>query len=407
MNRKLGLVGLLMILMIVVGTTLSTSRVTGQVDRSVPGGRVSVLDFGAVGDGKTDDRKAIQAAIDAGDEIHFPEVRAFYRVLGSLQIGGSQQIGGKRLIGHRPCRGGGAFQGKPSLIHGDGTETLFVANGTTHQNRAIELQGISATNTGKPVLDLMSGVDAMVDNCSLKTFKNEDATIRIRESYNVSLRESSLFCSGGGFAVTAYQQCNVLRVQNCRLGGGDLGGAVHVEQSANVLFESNIVELGVYGLVVASGIRLDHPNAGVVDGAGACHALRVVGNYFENVQHPMVFGSALHIEKNLGQAVFGAVIESNYVGTYGFDFPLVTIGRVEAASIRGNSFWRKSGGNSAAIYATFARGANPSHPTKCIVDANHLSNGSGPFFGADEEKVGDVPYLELLNSENKIISTAP
>ena len=406
--RKFGLAGLLIALTIVVGRDfLSINHVTGQVDRSIPGGRVSVVDFGAVGDGKTDDRKAIQAAIDAGDEIHFPEVRAYYRVSGSLLIGGSNQAGGKRLIGHRPCHGGGAFQGKPALIHGDGTDSLFVAKGTTHQNRAIELQGISATNTGKPVLDLMSGVDAMVDNCSLKTFRNEDATVRIRESYNVSFRESALFCSGGGFAVTAYQQCNVLRIQNCRLGGGDLGGAVHIEQSANVLFESNIVELGVYGLVVASGIRLDHPKDGVVEGAGACHALRVAGNYFENVQHPMVLGSALHIEKNLGQAVFGAVIESNYVGTYGFDFPLLAIGRVEAASIRGNSFWRKSGGTSAAIHANFARGANPSHPRECIIDANHLSNGSGPFFGADQEKVGDVSYLELLNSENKITSPTP
>ena len=247
----------------------------GQGVRPASGGRVSVLDFGAVGDGKTNDRAAIQAAIDAGEEIHFPDVTSFYRVVGSLKIGGSDQSGGKRLIGHRPCRGGGAFQGKPALIQGDGSESLLVASGSTPQNRAIELIGLSALNVGNPVLDLMSGVDAMVDNCWLRSLKNTDAAVRLRESYNVTIRESTIGCSGGGFAVTAYQQCNKLRIQSCRIGGGDVGGAVHIEQSANVQLEGNIVELGVYGMVVSSGIRLDQPDAGNVEGAGACHALRI------------------------------------------------------------------------------------------------------------------------------------
>ena len=86
---------------------------------------VNVRDFGAVGDGVTDDRQAIQNAIDAGFEIHFPEVSAFYLVKGSLRIGGSDLAGGKRLIGHRPCRGGGAYPDRPALIQGDGSDVLL------------------------------------------------------------------------------------------------------------------------------------------------------------------------------------------------------------------------------------------------------------------------------------------
>ena len=401
MNRKIAAFGLIVSGVVMLAFYGQPDRqLTGQVERRATGGRVSVIDFGAVGDGKTNDRAAIQAAIDAGEEIHFPNVASYYRVIGSLKIGGSDQSGGKRLIGHRPCRGGGAFQGKPALIQGDGSASLLVANGTTPQNRAIELIGLSALNTGSSVLDLMSGVDAMIDNCWLRSVKNTDAAIRLRESYNVTIRESTIGCSGGGFAVTAYQQCNKLRIQNCRIGGGDAGGAVHVEQSANVQLEGNIVELGVYGLVIASGIRLDQPDSGNVDGAGACHALRITSNYYENVQHPLVIGSAMNLANHPGQAVFGAVIETNNIGTYGFDFPLMTLGRLRAASIRGNSFWRKADGKSPAILCTYAPGATPPHPTACVIEANHLINGTGPFFSGGDFKVGGVPLDQKLNAEN-------
>lgn len=402
MNQKITMILLFFaVAYIAVDFRGSARRLIGQVDRSA-GGRVSVLDFGAIGDGKTDDGPAIQAAIDAGDEIHFPEVRAFYRVAGSILIGGTNQAGGKRLIGHRPCRGGGPFQGKPPLIQGDGGGTLLVAAGKTTQNRAIEMIGLSAANHGKPVLDLMSGVDAMIDGCLFRSLKNTDAAVRIRESYNVTIRESTISCSGGGFAITAYQQCNKLRVQNCRVGGGDLGGAVHVEQSVNVQLEGNIIELGVYGIVACSGIRLDQPQAGNVEGAGVCGALRITSNYFENVQHPMVIASAMGRENHPGQVVTGAVIESNNIGNYGVDFPLLTLGRLQDSSIRCNILWRKADGKSAAIFATYSRGATPPNMTSCTIEHNRTINGSGLLLDADDVRVGTTPLLQKVKKENKV-----
>lgn len=408
MSRFLGSVTLLGVVAIVgLGSGYSIRPISGQAEKRPTDGRVSVLEFGAVGDGKTDDRAAIQAALDAGEEIHFPDVRVFYRVEGSLQIGGSNKFGAKRLIGHRPCRGGGAFKGKPPLIQGDGSAPLLIAAGSTQQNRAIEMTGLSASNPTASVLELRSGIDALVENCWFTSQKNQDATVNLRESYGVTIRESTIGCSGGGFAVTAYQQCNALRIQQCRLGGGDLGGAAHIEQSANVQLENNIVELGVYGLVVASGIRLDQPKSGHVQGAGACHSLRVIGNYFENVQHPLVIATAMNLENQPGQAVFGAVIESNHMSQRSFDFPLLTIGRLRAASIHGNSFWRKSDGRSPAIYATYTRGGNPAYPAGCVIEANHLTNGSGPFLLGEDIRIKGETLSQILQAENRVVAPHP
>ena len=364
----------------------------------MPTQAVSVMDFGAIGDGIADDRTAIQRAIDSADEIHFPDAKAFYRVSGYLNIGGTNQKGGKRLIGHRPCRGGGPVKGKPALIQGDGLWVLFCAIGDPPKNRAIELIGLSASNKAKPVLQLASGVDALVEHCWFVSTDCQYATVLLRESYNVTIAESTIGCHGGGFAITAYQQCNMLRIRDNRLGGGALGGGIHVEQSGSVKLDGNLFEIGVYGIVVGSGIRLDQPKAGMVEGAGACHVTRIIGNYFEQVKYPLVIGSGLGHAP--GSAVFAPVIESNQIGSGG-EFPLLTMGRVQAGLIRGNSFWPMGGSKSPAIYVTSApEGGDITFPSACQIESNTHVKAGGPLIGFEKAR---TPNLERsFRSANQI-----
>jgi hypothetical protein len=59
-------------------TKVSYSMITGSP--------VNILDFGAVGDGTTDDTAAIQAAIATGNPIYFPKPLAYYNVTSSIVI---------------------------------------------------------------------------------------------------------------------------------------------------------------------------------------------------------------------------------------------------------------------------------------------------------------------------------
>jgi len=59
-------------------------------NRMIEGAAVNVKDFGAVGDGVTDDTAAIQAAIDAGTSIVFPS--GSYVITSSITIGSNKSI---------------------------------------------------------------------------------------------------------------------------------------------------------------------------------------------------------------------------------------------------------------------------------------------------------------------------
>lgn len=71
---------------------------TGAVDRILTArlqDRVSVKDFGAVGDGVTDDTAAIQAAVDSGNPVFFPS--GTYALDGTIDIGAGAKLYGSGI----------------------------------------------------------------------------------------------------------------------------------------------------------------------------------------------------------------------------------------------------------------------------------------------------------------------
>src|SRR5690554_3068316 len=66
-------------------TALGTPLLAGATPREVASGDANVRDFGAAGDGKRDDTKAIQAAVDAArGAVFFP--KGTYRVTRTIEV---------------------------------------------------------------------------------------------------------------------------------------------------------------------------------------------------------------------------------------------------------------------------------------------------------------------------------
>ena len=79
----------------------------------IDGAPVNVLDFGATGDGTTDDTAAIQAAYNTGRHIYFPQASSFYLISNTITFN-SWQI----------TTGDGAY--KTKIVMSDSTKFAFV-----------------------------------------------------------------------------------------------------------------------------------------------------------------------------------------------------------------------------------------------------------------------------------------
>lgn len=133
---------------------------SGAVDRTVLAKareRVSVEDFGAVGDGTTDDQAAIAAAITAaaGGEVLFDQKT--YRITSALGV----------IPDNTKLRGAGKFA---TVIYSDFSGDLMtLGDGCTISDMTLD-QGLNDANTGKGI-NILDADDAQtIENCRIIHF---------------------------------------------------------------------------------------------------------------------------------------------------------------------------------------------------------------------------------------------
>lgn len=150
----------------------SGSRFTNRADNVV-----NVRDFGATGDGSTDDTAAIQAAITAaaGRMVYFPKPSVAYRLTDDLTINASLSIKGDKALLRRTGSNSGGL-----LI----SSTSHVAVEGLH----FEGDYTSGSISGDGAIEILNTTHVTVRNCSFKNLRG--IAIEIENGKDIEVRHN-------------------------------------------------------------------------------------------------------------------------------------------------------------------------------------------------------------------------
>ena len=239
---------------------------------------VSVKDYGAKGDGKTDDRMAIQAAIDAvnrvgGGIVNFPE-GVYIVTAPNKKMKWEPQV---KLCSHLKLQGVGMRKSVIKIADNQGAyDTIFAGNALedfSMLDLAMDANGetnpvVSTNDEQSPYLHtplyLPMAKDVAIQRCRFTNLSGVWAVYLPGRAENVVI-DSCLFDNIGGYTkndwdhscirVDGYGPCIVSNnVMTTRFGAGTTGARTAVEiHGSNHKFYNNLITGFRYGINVCSG----------------------------------------------------------------------------------------------------------------------------------------------------------
>jgi len=295
---------------------------------------VSVKDFGAVGDGVADDTAAVQAAINAAQDIFFPSGTYIVR---NVTVGSGRRISGLRSatvklkqlasLDFSPCFNvtgnnvefiGLSFDGNRVNQPADGFSDSWNtgANGTGKSNRAaIVMDGVPTTT--------LSGI--LVSECRFTQFYA--ASVATRSVNNVAIRNSTFSdsnlegCFLYGFSTTRTVNASVV---GCTFKSLYVAGAVNANAIVTTNYDGVIVSANYGDDCDRNLIKLETCSDAVIDGnmysnnrvvgfnamqaQGLCRNIIFSNNVLKNVGLGILVGG-------VASTIFNVVIDGNIVDT--------------------------------------------------------------------------------------------
>ena len=343
--------------------TLGTTALTFTEVTSGGGsltGFYNVADYGAVGDGTTDDTTAITDTFDAADAtgggiIYFPPTASYYKITSLITrtgaykyhlLGGGSRYGPARV--HQATANTGAFKFAPST-------------GTANRDKAVVIEnlvvsGAGGASSGKGI---EAANDIHMERCFVYGFY--DGLYIGTESY-YSYVSHSTFTDCDHTAITL-DSTNNTTIDTCRITGLFSGGSAPIGTLATGIFIACPSPTGLNTRIINTSIEYFTDNGILLEGG---YAVEIVGNYFESQQSSSGFA---HIKIGTVRASYATRIESNYFqgdGTSGFN--ALALDRVTGAVIADNKF----GINSAIGISSTANTSN-------ILLWNNDNSPSGTF----------------------------
>lgn len=254
---------------------------------------INVWDFGAVGDGTTDDTAAIQAAIDAaeavgGGQVHFPA--GLYRIESgpltvNLDDGTCEQIS---LVGE------GKHESR-LLLYASGTENLLEIDGWRTSARSFKVQDMGfslASGTGGDAIEVLNASRGLIDECYIYGFA-AGAGIKFdaENSKNCDLNKVTNTyvgaCQDGiwnDLSGTTATYCDAQFITNCTLvsntrydihssNSGGLAGKANAMLIGDTWIQS--VATGTHGIYLTddvTGVKVSNVN---IDGSPSTQAITI------------------------------------------------------------------------------------------------------------------------------------
>lgn len=296
----------------------------------------NVMDYGAKGDGVTDDSAAIQAALNTGRTVYFPLPDAYYRI-GSTLIPQNSQ----KLIGEHKWANWYLAADQARCLKGDSGVVVISSllpqysypdniPASADFRRGITLQDLHIQSENAECLIWHYASNFTFRDCAFRA--NNSTAVSIRYSYR-GVIENCFYGSSNheGYAMTIYDNCNSISIKGSNYAtSGSIGGVIDISKSQTIQIEGGVYEINGLDCIRVAGLtaaEADHSEE-----VGNCSGIVIQGNYFERCYEPISVGKAA--------AAFGVQITGNFFSNYGSD-PVrscISLGGVHGATIEGNSF---------------------------------------------------------------------